>query len=757
MSPEVLTEKSLTPHTSKPLIALESTIVSHGMPYPQNLKTAISCESIIRSLDCTPATIAILNGQIKVGLELHELEDLARSGEEKRATKCTTRELGYTLTKTAKNPNIKTWGSTTVASTMHLAEMAGIDFFVTGGTGGVHRDYNYSLDVSADLTELARTSTTVFSAGVKSILDVPRTLEFLETHGVTVGVYQSDEFPAFFSPKSGCKAPIVFETYREVAEAIRANQKLYLDGGFLLTCPNPKPLENVDSAVETAVREVTEKNIIGKEVTPYILKRVAELTDGNSLTSNIALVENNARIGCGVAKAYQELVKEEEEEEESKSEGQSNFFTGRSSLSAHRNKIKVVDGIDFLHSDYYSDDYDDDSEDNLIAQTSPKENSEDDDVDLDEEDDEHEDMIARMSVVVMGGAVVDVVARPTQGLNLGTSNPGESMEDHGGVARNIAEVIGICRGVEGLPTKLFPVEFFSAAGLDSRGESIKARLESRGVKTNLEFVEDHNTASYLAVMDEKNDLHTAIADMSVLERIPMPPISSLRHASCFILDANAPVEKMKLAMEEFLALGNVVEEAKTVVFEPTSVSKARGVAEAGILDMVHVMTPNRDEAIAMASALGLSMEGTIEEVAGRLLEKMNTDVDHRGECVATILLTDGSNGVFLMTKAHQGVGNVRTKWFKPEVVKDVENATAAGDSFLGGFITHAILTADLMEVDANIFGGDELSLDKSVEFGMSCSEATIGYKGTISKDALEASELVVQIHWAEEEEFDDEE
>ncbi|GMH67085.1 hypothetical protein TL16_g05401 [Triparma laevis f. inornata] len=707
MSNEVLSEKTAitstpTSPSGRPIIALESTIVSHGMPYPQNLHTALSVESIIRDGGCTPATLALNNGHIKLGLELRELEDLSRSGTEGRATKCTTRELGVILNRT-KSDAESLWGSTTVASTMHLAEMASIDFFVTGGTGGVHRDYNDSLDVSADLTELARTNTTVFSAGVKSILDVPRTLEFLETEGVTVGVFGSDEFPAFFSPKSGCRAPLTFESYREVAEAIRSNQKLYLDGGFLLTCPNPEPLENVDEAVETAVREVTENGILGKEVTPYILKRVAELTDGNSLASNIALVENNAKIGAGVAKAYQELMLEEEEEELLKPKGllYPKFFG-----KVGGKDIKVVDGVNFLHSDYYNDDYEE------------REERGEDGVDFDdvEEDDVDFSDMARMSVVIMGGAVVDVVARPTTDLKLGTSNP------------------------------VFPVEFFSAAGNDTRGASIKTRLESRGVKTHLKLLPYANTASYLAVMDSQNDLHTAIADMAVLSHIPTPPIESLRHASCFILDANPPVSSMKLAIEEFLALGNVTEEAKTVVFEPTSVDKARGVAEAGILSMVHVMTPNRDEAIAMASVLGLNVDGSIEEIGERLLEEMNTDVDHRGECVATILLTDGVNGVLLLTKAHQG-GGIRKKWFKPEVVKEVENATAAGDSFLGGFITHAILTTDLMEVDANIFGGDEAALDKSVEFGMACSEATIGYKGTISKEALEEGELVVQIQF----------
>jgi len=268
---------------------------------------------------------------------------------------------------------------------MYLANKANVEFFVTGGTGGVHRDYSDSLDCSADLTELGRTNVTVFSAGVKSILDVPRTLEYLETQGVTVGVFGSDEFPAFFSTNSGCKAPITFESYEEVARAIVNNRRLGLKGGFLLTCPNPKPLEGVDEAVEVTVREVKERNVLGKEVTPYILKRVAELTGGESLESNIALVENNARIGAGVARAVKEVEREgmggekvfvefreeevEEEEEEEEEEEGGKFSNGGSK----------GDGS-----------------------TPP--------------------------IIVMGGAVVDMVAKPSQNLLISTSNKGVMSE-----------------------------------------------------------------------------------------------------------------------------------------------------------------------------------------------------------------------------------------------------------------------------------------------------------------------------------------
>ena len=286
----------LTRAALAPTIALESTIVSHGMPYPQNLHTAQSVESIITKHGCIPATIAVKNGVPQIGLSPGDLKDLARAGPENRATKYTTRELGYALSVKPTTP--ATWGSTTVASTMHFAHRAGIDMFVTGGSGGVHRDYADSLDVSADLTELARTPVTVISAGIKSILDIPRTLEFLETHAVTVGVLGSDEFPAFFSPNSGVKSPLVFDSYSSVAECIVNNRAIGLPGGFLLACPNPSPLPGVDDAVAQALAELAEQNIVGKQVTPFLLKRVAELTDGGSLASNIALVENNATVGA---------------------------------------------------------------------------------------------------------------------------------------------------------------------------------------------------------------------------------------------------------------------------------------------------------------------------------------------------------------------------------------------------------------------------------------------------------------------------
>jgi pseudouridine-5'-phosphate glycosidase len=284
---------------SRPLIALESTIVSHGMPYPQNLHCAQSVESIIRDGGCDPMTIAVRNGEVKIGLNDAELNDLALSGSEGRATKVTTRELGYILSKTRDvGDGINKWGSTTVASTSYLASQNKIDVFVTGGSGGVHRDYLDTGDVSSDLVELGRTNITVVSAGIKSILDIPRSLEYLETEGVTVGVYGSDEFPSFFSTTSGCKAPLTFDTIEQIAHTIINNKRLKMNSGMLLAVPNPKPLRGIEDAIQLALSELDARGITGKYVTPYLLKRVSEVTEGASLESNVALVENNAKVGA---------------------------------------------------------------------------------------------------------------------------------------------------------------------------------------------------------------------------------------------------------------------------------------------------------------------------------------------------------------------------------------------------------------------------------------------------------------------------
>jgi pseudouridine-5'-phosphate glycosidase/sugar/nucleoside kinase (ribokinase family) len=280
----------------RPVVALESTIVAHGMPFPQNLELSQKLASILREKGVEPATIALHKGDIKIGLHPDELHELAESGD---AAKCTTRQLGLFLAN-QKGPS---WGATTVASTMLLAHQAGIQTFVTGGIGGVHRYGQDTLDISADLLELSRTPVIVVSAGIKSILDISRTLEVLESYSVPVVTYQSNEFPAFFSPHSGVVTPARCDTAAEIAAAFSLNQETFgLRSGMLVAVPNSSPAgEAVEAAIQNALAEAADQGISGPAVTPFILKRVAQMTAGESLRSNMALMENNVAVGADIA------------------------------------------------------------------------------------------------------------------------------------------------------------------------------------------------------------------------------------------------------------------------------------------------------------------------------------------------------------------------------------------------------------------------------------------------------------------------
>ncbi|XP_010012556.1 PREDICTED: pseudouridine-metabolizing bifunctional protein C1861.05-like [Nestor notabilis] len=288
----------------RPVVALESTIITHGMAYPQNLSTAREVEKIVTTNGAVPATVGILRGQIHVGLTDEELEFLASS---KNVTKVSRRDLPFVLSQGLS-------GGTTVSGTMIAAHKSGIHVFVTGGIGGVHRGGENTLDVSADLTELGRTPVAVVSAGVKSILDIGRTLEYLETQGVCVAAFgESREFPAFFSSQSGFQAPYHVQNEEEAAELIASALGLGLSSGVLIAVPCPKERaasgQVIEEAIQQALREARSKGITGKELTPFMLQRLNELTDGKSLDSNLALIQNNARVGSGIAVALSKLQK----------------------------------------------------------------------------------------------------------------------------------------------------------------------------------------------------------------------------------------------------------------------------------------------------------------------------------------------------------------------------------------------------------------------------------------------------------------
>ena len=282
----------------KPVVALESTIISHGMPYPQNVQTAREVEQIVRDNGAVPATIAIVDGKIKIGLSDEELEMFGKSSDVAKASR---RDLAYLIA-------TKKLGATTVAATMICAEAAGINIFVTGGIGGVHRGAETTMDISADLEELGQTNVAVICAGAKSILDLGLTMEYLETKGVPVIGYQTDVLPAFYTRTSEFPLNLRADNVETIASTLKVKWDLNLKGGAVIANPIPEEYamdeKTINSVIETALKEAEEKHISGKDVTPFMLGKVKELTEGKSLDANIALVKNNAVVGAKLAVSF---------------------------------------------------------------------------------------------------------------------------------------------------------------------------------------------------------------------------------------------------------------------------------------------------------------------------------------------------------------------------------------------------------------------------------------------------------------------
>ncbi len=286
-----------------PVVALESTIISHGMPYPRNVDTATAVEDIVREGGAIPATVAVLDGRLKVGLSANEIRHLGKRGTD--VIKCSRRDLPFVMAR-------KQDGATTVAATMVIAAMAGIRVFATGGIGGVHRCVQETMDISADLEELARTSVAVVCAGIKSVLDIGRTLEYLETKGVPVVGYGTDTLPAFYSHDSGFPVDYRVDTAAEMAAAMNIKWAMGLQGGMVVAAPIPEQhaldSDEIDGVIEEAITEMQRQGITGKDTTPFLLARIAERTGGRSLEANIQLVKNNARIAAAIAIEYVKQV-----------------------------------------------------------------------------------------------------------------------------------------------------------------------------------------------------------------------------------------------------------------------------------------------------------------------------------------------------------------------------------------------------------------------------------------------------------------
>lgn len=618
----ILPEVSNALSENKAVVALESTILAHGLPYPENLHLAEEVSSIIRSKGATPATIALKDGQCRVGLTNEELHDLARSGQENRASKCSTRDIPFTIAKQIQLNDQgfqNQWGATTVASTMKLAHMAGISTFVTGGTGGVHRGGEQTLDISADLMELSRTPVVVVSAGVKSILDIEKTIEVLETFGVPVAAYQTNQMPAFFSPTCGVLAPSQVDSADEVAISYLTSIELGFKHGFLIAVPNKDPAGlEVEALIQSTIDEADRLGIRGRDVTPYILKHLAEKSKGESLKSNISLVKQNAAVGAEIAVAISKRSKK--------------------TTSQHRAFSSASNGV------------------------------------------------SKKKIIVMGGAVVDIIAKPTPGndLILSTSNPGSVTESDGGVARNIAEVLGR------LGSKPF---LYTSVGNDSRGRTLIQRMEEDyGITSDRRNVifSKNNTATYLAILDAMSDMHVAIADMKSLTEIPIPDEDVLSEAAFLVLDANAPVESL------IKAATLACQSGAKVVFEPTSVPKAKMVCENDeFVNCLSYAFPNVDELYVM-SRIKKGSTDDLKQVATFVLERMN----HNYDC--HLIITEGERGATLATKKKN---SNEINWIHFDSSKvEVKNATGAGDTLCGAFL-HAILIGK-NEEEAMQFGID---------------------------------------------------
>jgi len=299
---EVAAEVTDALQSGTPVVALESTIISHGMPFPRNVETATLVENTIRDGGAVPATIAILDGRLKVGLASEEIERIGKQGSQ--VIKCSRRDLPFIIAR-------KQDGATTVAATMIIAAMAGIRVFATGGIGGVHRGAEESMDISADLEELARSNVAVVCSGIKSVLDIGRTLEYLETKGVPVIGYQTDTLPAFYSRSSGFAVDYRVDSAADVAAAMNIKWQMGLDGGMVVAVPIPEEhalaSDEIDAVIEDALQEMQRQGITGKDTTPFLLASIAERTGGRSLEANIQLVFNNARVAAEIAVAIRKV------------------------------------------------------------------------------------------------------------------------------------------------------------------------------------------------------------------------------------------------------------------------------------------------------------------------------------------------------------------------------------------------------------------------------------------------------------------
>jgi pseudouridine-5'-phosphate glycosidase len=536
-----------------PVVALESTIISHGMPYPRNLEVARQVEEAVRSCGAVPATIAVIDGIPRAGLS--EAHMLALSNQKGSVLKASTRDLGNALARGLT-------AATTVAATMKLAHLAGIAVFATGGIGGVHRGSESTMDVSADLLELSRTPVTVVCAGIKSILDIPKSLEVLESNSVPVVSLSSPEFPAFYTNNSGVKSPLSLESTGEIACIMLQQRRLQLGAGVLVAVPNPEPAsaERIQSAINHALAGAKSEGIKGAAVTPYLLNKIQQLTEGASLDSNIALVLNNARVAAKIAVEYAALVQAQAQAQPQSSSADSTEHIGISLEEVRSGSSGSSDSSSSGSGNGGNSSSGSDSSISSISSDSSGSSS----------SDSTAPASLHTDVLVVGGAVVDIIGHITTPTKYQTSNPGRINTSHGGVGRNIAHSLAR------LGTS---VSLATAVADDANGDSLRAAGQRLGLDMSLVKVlqsapklasqgqgqgeEAHSTAVYSCIHDNAGDLAIGIADMSIFGQINAHYVKTLapaiRRSPLVVVDGN-------ISAEAFSTLGNMCSHFNTAIF-----------------------------------------------------------------------------------------------------------------------------------------------------------------------------------------------
>ncbi|KAN0034641.1 hypothetical protein ACTFIV_001172 [Dictyostelium citrinum] len=653
----------------KPIVSLESTIISHGMPFPQNYETALEVESIVRSYGVVPATIAILNGTIHIGLTEKEIHYLATVG--KDAIKTSRRDIAM-VTSMGKT------GSTTVSATILFSNLVGIKVFVTGGLGGVHRGAETSLDISADLTELGKNGVMVVSAGVKSILDIQKTLEYLETQGVTVVTYGSDEFPAFFTKHSGVKTPNRLDTIDQCAKLLYSNQLLQLKSGMVVAVP-PRDNEHselIDRAIKESIEQSKVDGILGKDITPYLLKKVNEKTGGKSLESNIELVKNNARIGSQISKHYYNLLKNKQSPTSTASvvgggikgdELVFNYFDQRVNtfLQNYFNSLLAAETL-LLNSPS-----------KLKGLNGPKPNK------------QLADNHIEYDIVVVGGAVIDMISHPFKksGFQMETSNPGAISIKMGGVGRNVAEVLSRLQ-MNSL--------FISLVGDDVHSGLMMESFQTMNLSSNGVGIKvGSKTAIYNAIMNDRGDLAVAIAQMDIFDEITPSYISKfdLTSSKLLVFDGNIPTESMTYLAQLSRSKGI------KLWFEPTSVYKSSKIVEPFILSSITYISPNRDELIKISNEIIKKGLIKFENIINNDINDLENIKKHSIILIESgikyIITKMGSKGVLLAYKKDDG--EFKFELFSAPEVPDnkIVDVTGAGDSLVGCTIYSILLGHNL--------------------------------------------------------------